>query len=220
MRKGFHWALRFPPSSKSTHIWRVCLSMGIWFPPTTVPLTKFKNSLTVSEAPNSRVLRCKTILSTFQDKMPRLQVPAFKWLLILTNWRRMKSFTDLQGNSHVLRIFVIVPHQQLCSRRKVLKCSVINVAIILKSKHVLLAPVSRTANIPHPASIVLIMSIDVVNKFSIIIYLKKKSGFLTLKTPGLKSRYRIYPFIKKTSDNRDLENFSPTDRTGQVSLEQ
>ena len=37
--EGFLGVLRFPPSSKSTPIWRACLSMGIWVPPTTVPLT-------------------------------------------------------------------------------------------------------------------------------------------------------------------------------------
>ena len=31
----------FLPPQKSTPIWRVCLSMGNWFPPTTIPLTKF-----------------------------------------------------------------------------------------------------------------------------------------------------------------------------------
>ena len=40
--EGFFRALRFPPSLKSTPIWRVRLSMGIWFPPTTIQFTKFK----------------------------------------------------------------------------------------------------------------------------------------------------------------------------------
>ncbi|KAK2562902.1 hypothetical protein P5673_013873 [Acropora cervicornis] len=131
--------------------------------------------------------------------MPRLQVPAFKWLLILTNWRRMKSFTDLQGNSHVLRIFVIVPHQQLCSRRKVLKCSVINVAIILKSKHVLLAPVSRTANIPHPASIVLIMSIDVEKRFHFMNRKLQNDALIQMQTES-----NIKPKLTSSASSLDL----------------
>ena len=52
--EGFLRVLQFPLSLKSTPVWSVCLSMAIWFPPTTVPLTKFKNLKYHPDSPSTR----------------------------------------------------------------------------------------------------------------------------------------------------------------------
>ena len=78
--EGFLRALRFRPSSKSIPIWRVCLSVGIWFPSTTLALTKFRTFrshwivIQVQQSKNSKNVCSDIQLQTAKDKTQPVRV--------------------------------------------------------------------------------------------------------------------------------------------------
>ena len=67
-----------------------------------------------------------------------------------------------QRNTKELRIFIVVPNQQLSSRWDFLECSVKDISTVLKSVHVLFLNVTCAANETHPAGGFFVTSIEIM----------------------------------------------------------
>lgn len=74
-----------------------------------------------------------------------------------------------QWDSHILRIFFIVPYEKFGSHRNLPKSSIIDIPTVLKRKQILFLSVASTANKPHPAGSVFVTSIEVMRQLSLLI---------------------------------------------------